>query len=63
MDLHEIIMRIAEIQRTSYIKKIKGKGYCVMPKDSSSSWSGGCYPTKAEAEDRLRTVEYFKHKK
>lgn len=52
----------ASFEQTGVIKKIKGKGYCVKsPKNSD--WSGGCYPTKAEAEKRLRQVEMFKHMK
>ncbi|HKZ42214.1 MAG TPA: hypothetical protein VJ044_14720, partial [Candidatus Hodarchaeales archaeon] len=41
------------------IVKEKGK-YCVKsPKNPD--WSGGCYDTKEEAEDRLDEVEMFKH--
>jgi hypothetical protein len=46
-------------ERTSYIKKEKGK-YCVKS-EKNSKWSGGCYDTKAEAEKRLSQVEMFKH--
>jgi len=45
--------------RTSYIKKEKGK-YCVKS-HKNKDWSGGCYDTKGEAEDRLKQVEMFKH--
>ncbi len=48
-------------EQTGYIKKTP-KGYCVKSEKPGSTWSGGCYPTKAEAEKRLRDVEFFKHK-
>ena len=32
------------------------------PRIPSSTWSGGCYKSKGEAEKRLREIEYFKHK-
>lgn len=44
--------------RTSIIRKEKGK-WCVRS-PSNPDWNGGCYDTKAEAEERLRQVEYFK---
>jgi hypothetical protein len=56
--LLSIARRIAT-DRVGYIKKEKGK-YCVKS-ESNSDWSGGCYDTKSEAEDRLGEVEYFKH--
>ena len=52
----------AQQEQVSYIKHEKGKGYCVKSK-KNPSWSGGCYPTKAEAEKRLKDVEMFKHMK
>jgi len=61
--LANIAMRMVEsAEHTSYIKKTKGKGYCVKSKDSPD-WSGGCYPTKGEAQKRLNQVEMFKHMK
>jgi len=49
-------------EQVSYIKHEKGKGYCVKsPKNKD--WSGGCYPSKGEAEKRLNQVEMFKHMK
>ena len=36
-----------------------GGQWCVYSEDGSRSF--GCYPTKGEAEDRLRQVEAFKH--
>jgi hypothetical protein len=41
------------------IKKVKG-GYAV--KSEKGKNLGGPYPSKAEAEKRLKQVEYFKHK-
>lgn len=38
-----------------------GKGWVV--KSEKGKKLGGPYKTKAEAERRLRQVEYFKHKK
>lgn len=46
--------------RVAIIRKEKGE-YCVRS-PNNPDWSGGCYPSKGEAEDRLRQVEYFKHK-
>ena len=48
--------------RSAYIKKVPGKGYCVKSK-KNPDWSGGCYPTKEKAEKRLTQVEMFKHMK
>jgi hypothetical protein len=36
--------------------------YCVKS-ENSPAWSGGCYDTKGEAEDRLKQVEMHKHMK
>jgi len=53
---HEIT---GEQEKESIIRKTPGKGYCVKS-EKNSDWSGGCYPTKGEAEGRLKDVEYFK---
>ncbi len=42
------------------IKKIKGK-YVVLSEHTGRSF--GTYATKAEAERRLRQIEFFKHLK
>ena len=42
------------------IKKVKN-GYRVLSENGKKNL-GGPYKTKAEAEKRLRQVEYFKHK-
>jgi hypothetical protein len=42
------------------IKKIKGK-YVVLSEKTGRSF--GSYTTKAEAEHRLRQIEFFKHVK
>lgn len=39
----------------------RGSQWCVESEDNPD-WSGGCYPTKGEAESRLGEVEYFKSK-
>jgi hypothetical protein len=43
------------------IKKVKN-GYRVLSENGKKNL-GGPYKTKAEAEKRLRQVEYFKHRK
>ena len=43
------------------IKKVKG-GYKVLSETGKKNL-GGPYKTKAEAEKRLRQVEFFKHRK
>lgn len=43
------------------IRKVKD-GYKVLSEDGKKNL-GGPYKTKAEAEKRLRQVEYFKHRK
>jgi len=45
----------------SVIRKEKDQ-WCVRS-PNNPDWSGGCFPSKGEAEDRLRAVEYFKHNK
>ncbi len=49
-------------EQQSYVKKTPGKGYCVKS-EKNPDWSGGCYPSKGEAKDRLKQVEKFKHMK
>lgn len=49
-------------EETGIVKKIPGKGYCVRS-EKNPDWSGGCYPTKGEADERLKQVEKFKHMK
>ena len=53
--------RVSSSPRIARIVKEDGK-YCVKSEDPSSTWSGGCYKSKGEAEKRLREIEYFKHK-
>jgi hypothetical protein len=45
---------------TAMIKKVAG-GYQVLSEKGKNL--GGPYRTKAEAEKRLRQVEFFKHRK
>ena len=67
MNLLQIAMRIAENniaqqEQVSKIVKTPDKNeWCVKSEKKDSNWSGGCYPSKSQAEDRLKTVEYFKH--
>lgn len=46
--------------KTAIIVKEKGQ-YCVRS-PNNPDWNGGCYDSKSKAEDRLKAVEYFKHK-
>ena len=48
------------LPEVAMIKKVAG-GYKVLSEKGKNL--GGPYKTKAEAEKRLRQVEYFKHKK
>lgn len=57
--LASIAIRFAGFEHQAYVKKVPGKGYCVKSK-SNPDWSGGCYPTKGEAQKRLQQVEMFK---
>lgn len=52
---------VSQQEQHGVVEKVKGKGYCVKS-EKSPDWSGGCYPTRGEAEGRLKQVEYFKHK-
>lgn len=47
-------------ERFAVIRKEKGQ-YCVRS-PNNPDWNGGCYDSKSEAEDRLKQVEFFKHK-
>lgn len=66
MDLLAIAARVAAPEAedepvTGVVKKTPGKGYCIKS-EKNPDWSGGCAPTKGEAEKRLKQVEFFKHK-
>lgn len=63
-----VLARIAEDQtaqqeQTGVVRKTPGKDEWCVKSEKNPSWSGGCYPSKAQAEKRLQTVEFFKHKK
>jgi hypothetical protein len=49
-----------QARRANVIKKMKG-GYKVLSENEKNL--GGPYKSKAEAEKRLRQVEFFKHRK
>jgi hypothetical protein len=54
--------RLIKIEsRCEMIKKVK-EGYKVLSEKTGKNL-GGPYKTKAEAEKRLRQVEFFKHRK
>jgi hypothetical protein len=55
--LYAMAMRIAKIVKTPNKDE-----YCVRS-EQNPDWSGGCYKSKEKAEDRLKTVEMFKHMK
>lgn len=63
MDLLVIAARIAadDPPDTGVVKKTPGKGYCVKS-EKDSDWSGGCFPSKPQAEKRLKQVEFFRSK-
>ena len=56
-EIHNIV---GEQEETGVIRKTPGKGYCVKS-EKNPDWSGGCYPSKGEAKERLKDVEMFKH--
>lgn len=49
----KIAMKIAKVVK-------KDDEFCVVS-EKNPDWSGGCYPTKEKAEERLKQVEMFKH--
>ena len=58
--LHVLIpgVKVGSMGREAVIREEDGQ-YCVRS-PSNPDWSGGCFDTKGEAEDRLKQVEYFK---
>ena len=56
----DIARRVAERFLQAVIRKEKGQ-YCVRSPDNPD-WNGGCYDSEEKAKERLRQVEYFKHK-
>jgi hypothetical protein len=61
----EMICKIAELSKESYVKKIKQKGKTKyqVKSEKNPNWNGGVYNSKEEAKDRLAEVEMFKHMK
>jgi hypothetical protein len=55
------LRRESSKRRKTMIKRVKG-GYKVLSETTKKNL-GGPYKTKAEAEKRLRQVEFFKHNK
>jgi hypothetical protein len=49
--------------RVSYVKKTPDKEEWCVKSESNPDWSGGCYPSKTQAEGRLSQVEMFKNMK
>jgi alkylated DNA nucleotide flippase Atl1 len=54
-----LTVRVAR-QVTAMVKKLPNGQYRVVKHDGTGNL--GTYDTKGEAEERLRQVEYFKHK-
>jgi hypothetical protein len=48
-------------EHTSIIRKTPDKEEWCVRSEKNPDWSGGCYPSKAQAEQRLKNVEMFKH--
>lgn len=60
----DIFAQSAIAMRITRVVKTPGKEeWCVKSGDPDSTWSGGCYPSKTKAEERLSEVEAFKHMK
>jgi len=59
-ELNRATERILEIS-TAIIRKDgpKGKPYCVYSEKTGRKF--GCYPTRKQAEERLRQIEKFRH--
>jgi len=59
-DFTDITEVTKEAQRNivAVIRKEKGE-YCVRS-PNNPDWNGGCYKSKAEAEARLKQIEFFK---
>ena len=64
-DTLNYIIRIAEINKKSYIKTVKedGKTKYEVKSKKNPDWNGGTYSTKEEAEKRLAEIEMLKHLK
>lgn len=52
-----------DVGRSKTAEIVKEKGEFCVRSPNNKEWSGGCYPTEDEAEDRLKQVEFFKRKK
>jgi len=53
----------ADMVKIAFIRKVKGKGWCVMGHTKNKSGKHrnfGCYKTKAEAKKRLSQIHFFK---
>jgi hypothetical protein len=61
IDFSPARVTIAQGRKLLMIRKVKD-GYKVLSEDGKKNL-GGPYKTKAEAQKRLRQVEYFKHRK
>lgn len=58
--MDSVVRRVAR-RFLAVIREEKGE-YCVRS-PHNPDWNGGCYPSKGEAEERLKAVEYFKRHK
>jgi len=50
-------------EHIGFIEKTPGEDSWCVRSESNPKWSGGCYPSRAQAEERLKQVEMFKHLK
>lgn len=44
----------------SYVRKTRDKDEWCVYSEKNPDWSGGCYPSKTKAKERLKQVEMFK---
>jgi len=49
--------RLGTFYKDSFIRHIKGKGYCVFSHQTGKNF--GCYPKKAQAKKRLQQMHKF----
>jgi len=58
-----LLSKFGEIKKKGYVKKVQegGKTKYEVKSPKNSTWSGGTYNTKEDAEKRLKEVEMFKH--
>lgn len=63
MDLFAISARVAAEGQTGVVEKTPNKEEWCVKSEHNPDWSGGCYPSKTKADERLGEVEAAKHAK